>query len=661
MLLFVMAALVLTPAAEAEFPHPEAPRTLNYYLRPDIAAHVSTLAKWDILIIPHQLIDDAPGSLELIRAIHATDHPEDIIILAYIDPFQIPAHPSEEPGEIQHDFVDGIDDAWLAYNTAGEVITVWENSLHVNFTSACPEVGGQTFREYFVDFVDSRLYSLIDTGIIDGVFLDEMSSGGWVWWDDQPSWVGPYDYNNDSVPDTNEELTDWMVEAVYYFSDELGARLPDGGYLMGNNCKPYQPGVQGKLFEAFPGQWEYYIPGTLNGLDIWNSLESGINITSVNAVHEDTWDLRVMRFLYTTTLLSDNYFSFDATTFDHYQLTWYDLFDVNLGLPLGERYMIGAPPDFAFEFESGIDASVVPFGQHSSVTTTSEPGLVIQGNHSLLAETTDENADWPTHFYLEPPGGFLPGETYTFSYKYKILDTELPESPIFFKSSPDDGPRAKSISLPAVVGAEGLYRGSITLGDSESYQVRLLSKMATSLVIDSLTIELGYGGGIWARDYEKGVVVSNTSGSDRLLPHNPDWELANASWQHGDHPEWLSGSSIYLPYEDGLVFTYAESSTEAPESPAGARIAMGDPWPNPFNPRFSVLLAGTEGARGSLTLHDIRGRRLAVLWQGELKQEGERFSFDLDRDLPRGLASGVYLLRAAAADERIHRKLVLLR
>ena len=88
---------------------------------------------------------------------------------------------------------------------------------------------------------------------------------------------------------------------------------------------------------------------------------------------------------------------------------------------------------------------------------------------------------------------------------------------------------------------------------------------------------------------------------------------------------------------------------------------MGEPWPNPFNPRFSVRLAGDAGARGALTLHDVRGRRLGVLWQGELKAEGELLSFDLDRDLPQGLASGVYLLRAASDRDRILRKLVLLR
>ncbi len=649
--MLILLGLLSTPA-QAGFPHPDAPRTLNYYLRTNLAFNESTLAQWDVLIVPHQVIDESATSLQLIRDLNP-----DQIILAYIDPFQIPANPLEQPGNIQYDFVNGVEDAWLARNTDGEIIEIWENSIHVNFTSVCPEVGGLTYREYFVDFVTERLMPLIDADIIDGVFLDEMSNGGYLWWDDQPSFQGDYDYDGDGLADDPADLESWMTEGVLFFSDNVGAAVPENGYLMGNNCKPYQPGVTGKLYEAFPGAWEGYVAGTLMDLDVWNSLEPEANINSINAVYLLTHDLKAMRYRLAASLLSDNYFSFDASTFDHYQLTWYNLFDTPLGQPAGERYTIGETPLFSAEFEDGIDIEIEPFSPHSTVEITTEPGLVIQGDASLLMETfVSEN--WPTHFYLTPSSGWIPGEKYLISFRYRILDAQYDEASVFFKSSPGN---ATSTTLRAVSSAEGLYRGAITLGEDPAETVRLITHGPTSMVIDSLTVVLG-NGGLWARNYENGAVICNTSGEDVVLPFNQDWELVDADWQHRDHPSWPGGGSIVVPYEDGLVFTLTNHPTEGPElMPQPDQVALGAPWPNPFNPSFSVRLAGTAGANAFLSLHDVRGRNLGTLWSGVLGAAGERLDFDLDRDLGESLPSGVYLLRAGTVEQQVHRKLILLR
>ncbi len=657
---FLLFAIFGFSISMAAFPHPEAPRTLNYYLRTNLESNEAQLAKWDILVVPHQVIDQSTASLQLIRDLNP-----DQITLAYIDPFQIPGNPSEVPGHIQYDLVAGVEDEWLARNTDGDVLVIWSNSIHVNFTSVCPEVGGKTYREYFVEFVTDRLLSLIESDVIDGIFLDEMSNGGYLWWDDQSSFVGDYDYDGDGIPDSDEDLAFWMTESVLYFSDAIGAALPEHGYVMGNNCKPYQPGISGKLYEAFPGNWEGYTPGTLMDMDVWNSLESGPNITSINAVYLLTHDLRAMRYRLAASLLTDCYFSFDATTLDHYQLIWYELFGGGsgpmdrfyLGEPAGQRYTIGETPEFVADFENGIDIEIEPFTPHSSAEITTEPGLVIQGEASLLTETVT-SANWPTHFYMTPEGGWIPGETYTISFRYRILFADLIDATVQFKSSPEG---IKSTGFRAVTGAEGLYRGTLTLGDDPSQEVRMLTHGATSMVIDSLSVVLG-NGGLWARDYEYGAVICNTSGEDLTLPYNPDWELVDGDWQHGDHPAWLSGGDIVVPYEGGLIFSLVDPATEAPaDSPLPARVALGEPWPNPFNPSFSIRLGGTEGAHATLSLHDVRGRRLSTLWAGELPSSELRLDFNLDRELEDSLPSGIYLLRAGTVEHQVHRKLILLR
>lgn len=632
--------------------HPEAPRTLNYYLRTDLEGREQLLSKWDLMVVPHQVIDEQAGSLAQIRLLNP-----DQITLAYIDPFQVPANPSQTPGHIQHDFVEGIAPEWYAYNTAGEVISVWENSLHVNYTSACPVVGGLTYRDYFVDFVESRLLSLIDQGIIDGVFLDEMSNGGYLWWQDQIDEFQGYDYDNDGLADDPDQIGIWMNEALLYLSDTLGNALPAEGHLMGNNCKPYLPGLGGKLFEAFPGNWENYIPGSLLDLDTWNSLETGPDITSINGVWWNLGDARHFRYRFSASLLGDTYFSYDASTSDHHQIYWYDLFDFNLGLPLGQRYTIGETPLMLSDFESGMGSFVQPFTPHSAVSVTSEPGLVIQGESSLLAEVTSADA-WPTLFFVTVPGGYLPGETYTFSFRYRILEAAQPDIRLFFKSSPEG---LSSTVLRAMQGAEGLYRAALTLGEAEAPEIRLLVESAFSIVIDSLSVVQG-DGGLWARDYEHGAVVCNASGGDLFLPHDSDWELVDANSQPDQYPDWAFGIGVTIQYEDGLVFRNTDGATGAPPlAPGLSRVALGAPWPNPFNPRFSVTLGGTAGAEAVLTLHDVRGRRLAELWRGVLEGSGQRLSFDLDRALSESLPSGVYLLRAATSADRTQCKLVLLR
>ncbi len=43
---------------------------------------------------------------------------------------------------------------------------------------------------------------------------------------------------------------------------------------------------------------------------------------------------------------------------------------------------------------------------------------------------------------------------------------------------------------------------------------------------------------------------------------------------------------------------------------------LSAPWPNPFNPRVSVQFSLAEGLPDQLTVHDLRGRLVAELWQG---------------------------------------------
>ncbi|MBN2170328.1 MAG: hypothetical protein JW819_03275 [Candidatus Krumholzibacteriota bacterium] len=645
-----------TLAGAGDFPHPRAPRVANYYLRTDIAGKEALLSQWDLLILPYQLLDDELASIQAIRALNP-----DQITLAYIDPMQIPEFPSDVPGHIQHDLVAGVDSLWIAYNELGDTIRIWPNSIHVNYTDVCPVVSGERYRDYFIRYVSERFFPLVDNGTIDGLFLDEMSIGGYLWWD--PLFDGTFDYDLDGAPDAPDSLEAWLDRALSDIADSLAATIPAGGLLLGNNCKPYQPSLHGKFYESFPASWESWLAGTLNDVDIWNSLADGQNITTLNGLYPQPYDTRQFRFRLAASLLTDNYFSYDSTTNDHYQVIWYDLFDVDLGLPVGPRFTIGETPLAVSDFEAGMGDWVEGNGLVCAWEIVDDPGLVLQGQHSLLVEITTPGA-WPSPLKISVPGGYLAGEEYTFSMQYRILDAELDETRLIFKSYTEEGTAADNISTPSirsVAGCQGLLRTRLALNDFDDYLVYFKTEGRVTMVVDSISVVRGQGG-LWAREYENGLVVCNDTDNVKMFRNVPPYSqyvLPDADGQLDHYPTWNGGSGIGIMDRDGLVFQRGGTAVPAGPAPAAPAVALGRPYPNPCNPAFSVRLDGLAGTAAAVTLHDVRGRRLAELWRGVLPASSLDLTF---RDELAALPSGVYLLRAAGANGNAAvRRVVLLR
>jgi|GEM_PF-6164786 len=50
--------------------------------------------------------------------------------------------------------------------------------------------------------------------------------------------------------------------------------------------------------------------------------------------------------------------------------------------------------------------------------------------------------------------------------------------------------------------------------------------------------------------------------------------------------------------------------------PGSSPVALDDPWPNPFNPRVHIRFELPAGMSGQLSVHDLRGRRVAEVWRG---------------------------------------------
>ncbi|MCB1163369.1 MAG: T9SS type A sorting domain-containing protein [Candidatus Krumholzibacteriia bacterium] len=79
-------------------------------------------------------------------------------------------------------------------------------------------------------------------------------------------------------------------------------------------------------------------------------------------------------------------------------------------------------------------------------------------------------------------------------------------------------------------------------------------------------------------------------------------------------------------------------------------------WPNPFNPSTRLRFGLPRAGRVRLSVHDVRGRQVALLFDGA--RDAGWFTAEWR---PGDLASGVYFARLVQGETRLTRKLLLLK
>ena len=92
-------------------------------------------------------------------------------------------------------------------------------------------------------------------------------------------------------------------------------------------------------------------------------------------------------------------------------------------------------------------------------------------------------------------------------------------------------------------------------------------------------------------------------------------------------------------------------------SPHPADFALRQNYPNPFNPTTGIRYEVAERSDVRLTVYDILGREVSVLWQGVRNAGVYDATFDAS-----GLSSGVYICRFEAhPQETLGRDIVLMK
>ena len=111
-----------------------------------------------------------------------------------------------------------------------------------------------------------------------------------------------------------------------------------------------------------------------------------------------------------------------------------------------------------------------------------------------------------------------------------------------------------------------------------------------------------------------------------------------------------------------VVLTWGSGTgvEDVPDDVAPGRPRLLGAYPNPFNPRTTIAFELPTSRRGRITVHDIAGREVAVLADGELPAGRSTLTWHAAGG-DHALASGVYFVRMDVGGAASSRKVVLLR
>ena len=108
-----------------------------------------------------------------------------------------------------------------------------------------------------------------------------------------------------------------------------------------------------------------------------------------------------------------------------------------------------------------------------------------------------------------------------------------------------------------------------------------------------------------------------------------------------------------------ILLTVVSDGTAVDATPAALNLTQNHP--NPFNPKTTIRFGLPESAEVKLAVFDVSGRLVRTLVDGDLPAGNHSAEWDGTDTTGRSMATGVYFYRLDTADERIQRKMLLLK
>lgn len=139
------------------------------------------------------------------------------------------------------------------------------------------------------------------------------------------------------------------------------------------------------------------------------------------------------------------------------------------------------------------------------------------------------------------------------------------------------------------------------------------------------------------------------------------YDYERSHYDSDSHPNTLANQTVGPQLAEAIVNAAdALNTSTGVETPTAGRIDVSN-FPNPFNPRTQVTFALQRDDHVRVTVHDLTGRLVNVLTEGDYMAGEHVLQWDGRAEDGRALPSGVYLCRAAGRTEASLRRMTLLR
>ncbi|HRX52284.1 MAG TPA: T9SS type A sorting domain-containing protein [Candidatus Krumholzibacteria bacterium] len=288
---------------------------------------------------------------------------------------------------------------------------------------------------------------------------------------------------------------------------------------------------------------------------------------------------------------------------------------------------VGVGLDGRLELAPGAHASFGGFGGMGQGTLAADGNDVSVVDSAALSNLRLEGARLtgpvPLHGTVTAVDGLeVAGSVTSWTWAAASLDVS---GPLRVTGSIADGAYPVQITARGDVENLGaLTCASLTLAGTEDQRLAVGTGVSASV---TFTSGLGGTGHTWFRD---GVPLPGETTPSLVFASGMN--VADAGVYRCEAGGEISRSFIVLESLD---------TTDVP----GAGVALLANHPNPFNPATEIVFSLERSGPVRLTVHDLAGRRVATLVDGE--REAGRHAVDWR---PRELASGTYLYRLQTAD-----------
>ncbi|MBW6514657.1 MAG: SBBP repeat-containing protein [Candidatus Syntrophosphaera sp.] len=303
-------------------------------------------------------------------------------------------------------------------------------------------------------------------------------------------------------------------------------------------------------------------------------------------------------------------------------------------------------------------------------------GITSTGEHDVCVAKLDPNGnwlwarqggglypDWAQSIVVDPGGDIFVGGSYRVSadfggYVINAFSNTHPE--VFIASISSEGTwlwarRAGGNYIISLGGMAlddygSLFVSGSFFGNASFGNINLSSWGLGDIFLSKISLS-----GDWQHVMQAGG-TQNDQGLDVCIDHSNIFLAGSFSGdaQFGDLFLTSAGMrDVFLARIQG--YTSIWDDTQAPS----AHMVLGQNFPNPFNPSTTISLNISAGDRYKLDIHDLRGRRVATLFEGFLAPGRHDLVWNGSSDNNEPLPSGIYFYRLSGPGQSITKKMLL--